>query len=79
MVSVLPSIPTLGAKYHGKRCISVVQRSVLVAWRLTNHLREQVFGKNQADITDAERTRAKVVCLGIIYGMLRLLVRFWSE
>lgn len=40
---------------------------------------EQVFGKNQAGITDAERTRAKVVCLGIIYGKLPFWVRSWSE
>eukprot|EP00903_Cladosiphon_okamuranus_P006776 g6606.t1 len=32
-------------------------------------LAAQVFGKDHNDITDAERTRAKVVCLGIIYGM----------
>lgn len=36
--------------------------------------RFQVFGKEESDITDAERTRAKVVCLGIIYGMLLLLM-----
>lgn len=28
----------------------------------------QVFGSSQDKVTDAERTRAKVVCLGIIYG-----------
>lgn len=28
----------------------------------------QVFGKDEVMVTDAERDRAKVVCLGIIYG-----------
>ncbi|CAN0363188.1 unnamed protein product, partial [Hapterophycus canaliculatus] len=29
----------------------------------------QVFGKEESCVGDNERTRAKVVCLGIIYGM----------
>lgn len=45
---------------------------------------KQVFGKEQGSITDEERTRAKVVCLGIIYGgsapsalMLLFFVSAW--
>jgi len=35
---------------------------------------KQVFGKEQGGITDAERTRAKVACLGIIYGRSALML-----
>lgn len=34
---------------------------------------EKVFGKEEGVISDHERTRAKVVCLGIIYGASKLL------
>jgi DNA polymerase-1 len=33
------------------------------------HMAGQVFGKRAADVDDEERTRAKTVCLGVIYGM----------